>query len=124
MTAADVRNRFKGVFGFPVTPLRKDLSLDLDALARNVADMVRHPFCALVAAGGTGELYSLTTDEIIEVVRVTVDAAAGRMPVVAGAGFNAAIGAETARGVEKAGADCLLILPPYYANAPETGLFD
>src|SRR5438270_11942749 len=120
----ELRNRFRGVFGFPITPFHEDLSLDLDGLARNVDRMSRHPFCALVAAGGTGELYSLTAAEIVEVVRVTVDAAAGRMPVVAGAGFNAAIGAETARGVEMAGADCLLILPPYYANAPETGLFN
>jgi 5-dehydro-4-deoxyglucarate dehydratase len=123
MTATDVRTRFTGVFGFPITPFRKDLSLDLDALARNVADMVRHPFCALVAAGGTGELYSMTVDEIIEVVRVTVQAAGGKMPVVAGTGYNAAIGAEIARRAEKAGADCMLALPPYYINAPEEGLF-
>src|SRR5260370_34631574 len=124
MTSAELRNCFRGVFGFPVTPFRQDLSLDLDGLARNVDRMSRHPFCALVAAGGTGELYSLTVAEIIDVVRVTVQAAAGRMPVVAGVGFNAALGAEMARGIEKAGADCLLILPPYYANAPEQGLFD
>src|ERR1700694_4455792 len=65
MTAKDVRNRFKGVFGFPITPFRKDLSLDLDGLERNVADMVRHPFCGLVAAGGTGELYSVPVEEIV-----------------------------------------------------------
>jgi len=123
MTAKDVRNRFTGVFGFPITPFRKDLSLDLDALARNVADMVQHPFCALVAAGGTGELYSMTVDEIVEVVRVTVQAAGGKMPVVAGTGYNAAIGAEIARRAEKAGAECMLALPPYYMNAPEEGLF-
>jgi len=124
MTSAELRHRFRGVFGFPITPFRQDLSLDLDALARNVDRMSRHPFCALVAAGGTGELYSLTVAEIIDVVRVTVEAAAGRMPVVAGVGFNAALGAEIARGVEKAGAGCLLVLPPYYSNAPEAGLFD
>jgi len=124
MTSAELRNRFRGVFGFPVTPFRQDLSLDLDALARNVDQMSRHPFCALVAAGGTGELYSLTVPEIIDVVRVTVEAAAGRVPVVAGVGFNAALGAEIARGVERAGADCLLVLPPYYSNAPEEGLYD
>jgi 5-dehydro-4-deoxyglucarate dehydratase len=124
MTSAELRNRFRGVFGFPVTPFRQDLSLDLDALARNVDQMSRHPFCALVAAGGTGELFSLTVPEIIDVVRVTVEAAAGRMPVVAGVGFNAALGAEMARGVERAGADCLLVLPPYYSNAPEEGLYD
>jgi 5-dehydro-4-deoxyglucarate dehydratase len=124
MTTADVRNRFRGVFGFPITPFRNDLSLDLDALARSVEDMSRHPFCALVAAGGTGELYSLTVSEIVDVIRVTVEAAAGRMPVVAGVGFNAAVGAEIARGAERAGAGCLLLLPPYYSNAPEDGLLD
>src|SRR5690242_376939 len=124
MTSAELRTRFRGVFGFPVTPFRQDLSLDLDALARNVDQMARHPFCALVAAGGTGEIYSLTVPEIVDVVRVTVEAAAGRMPVVAGVGFNGALGTEIARGVEKAGADCLLVLPPYYSNAPEDGLFD
>jgi 5-dehydro-4-deoxyglucarate dehydratase len=50
MTSAELRNRFRGVFGFPITPFRQDLSLDLDGLARNVDQMSRHPFCALVAA--------------------------------------------------------------------------
>src|SRR5271165_5722769 len=70
----------RGVFGFPVTPFRADLSLDLDALGRNVNDMAGHPFCAIVAAGGTGELYSLTVDEIEQVVRTTVEAVNGRLP--------------------------------------------
>jgi len=124
MTNKDVRDCLKGVFGFPITPFKKDLSLDLKALERNVAEMVKYPFCAIVAAGGTGELYSLTVDEIEQVVRVTVEATAGKMPVVAGTGYNAAIGADIARRVEKAGADLLLALPPYYINAPEGGLFD
>lgn len=124
MNSIELRRRFRGVFGFPVTPFRPDLSLDLDGLAQNVDAMSRYAFCALVAAGGTGELYSLNVAEIIDVVRVTVDAAAGRMPVVAGVGFNAALGIEIARGVEQAGADCLLVLPPYYSNPPEDGLFD
>jgi 5-dehydro-4-deoxyglucarate dehydratase len=117
-----LRQRLRGVLGFPVTPFRKDLSLDLDALARNVDEMAAHPFCALVAAGGTGELYSLTPDEVEAVVRVTVDAARGRMPVVAGAGYSAVLGAEMARRAEKAGAECILALPPYYINAPFEGL--
>ncbi len=45
------------------------------------------------------------------------------MPVVAGTGYNAVMGAEIARKAEKAGADCILALPPYYINAPENGLF-
>ncbi len=117
-----LRDRIRGVLGFPVTPFRQDLSLDLDALARNVDEMARYPFCALVAAGGTGELYSLTPAEVEDVVRVTVKAAAGRMPVVAGTGFNGPLGAEMARRAEKAGAEIILVLPPYYNNAPFEGL--
>ena len=113
----------KGVFGFPVTPFKKDLSLDLDALARNVDEMASYPFCAMVAAGGTGELYSLTAEEVEQVVATTVKAVRGRMPVVAGTGFNLPLGRDIAVGAGRAGADCLLILPPYYSSAPEEGLF-
>ncbi len=111
----------RGALGFPVTPFHADLSLNLDGLARNVDEMARHPFCALVAAGGTGEVYSLTPAEIEDVVRVTVEAAAGRMPVVAGTGFNGPLGAEIAGRAAKAGAECILALPPYYINAPFEG---
>ncbi|HWB97879.1 MAG TPA: 5-dehydro-4-deoxyglucarate dehydratase [Bryobacteraceae bacterium] len=124
MSVSELRERFRGVFGFPITPFRKDLSVDLDALARNVDEMARHPFCAMVAAGGTGEVYSLTPEEIASVVRVTVEATAGRMPVVAGTGFSAVLGSDIARREEKAGADCLLVLPPYYSHAPEIGLVE
>src|SRR6266545_7939384 len=123
MASEALRDRMRGVLGFPVTPFHKDLSLDLDALARNVERMLAFPFCALVAAGGTGEVYSLTPEEIQAVVEQTVASARGKMPVVAGVGYNAAVGADIARRVEKAGADCLLVLPPYYINAPEEGLF-
>jgi 5-dehydro-4-deoxyglucarate dehydratase len=124
MTPLQFCKQLKGVFGFPITPFKKDLSLDLDALAKNVDEMTQYPFCAIVAAGGTGELYSMTPQEIEDVVRITVKATAGRMPVVAGTGFNAAIGSDIARRVERAGADCVLVLPPYYLNSPEAGLFE
>jgi len=123
MTAQESCKKLKGVFGFPVTPFRRDLSLDLDALARNVDEMARHPFCAMVAAGGTGELYSLTPDEVEQVVRVTVESVNGRMPVVGGTGYNLPIGSDMARRVERAGAEFLLVLPPYYGSSPEAGLF-
>jgi 5-dehydro-4-deoxyglucarate dehydratase len=121
---SDLVKQWTGVFGFPVTPFHQDLSLDLDALGTNVDEMTRHPFCAFVAAGGTGELYSMTPGEVEQVVRVSVDAAQGRMPVVAGTGFNAEIGADIARRAERAGAQCLLVLPPYYQHPPEQGLFE
>ncbi|MDX2268310.1 MAG: dihydrodipicolinate synthase family protein [Bryobacter sp.] len=118
---SNLRNRLRGVFGFPVTPFQPDLSLDLAALERNVDEMTRHPYCAIVASGGTGEIYSLTTEEAIEVVRIAVRATAGRMPVVAGVGYGTAIGTTMAKGMAKAGAEALLVLPPYYSHAPEAG---
>jgi 5-dehydro-4-deoxyglucarate dehydratase len=118
-----ILSQLKGVFGFPVTPFRKDLSLDLDALARNVEEMSAFPFCALVATGGTGEVYSLSPDETEQVVATTVRAVKGRMPVMAGTGYNATLGVDIACRAAKAGADCILALPPYYVAAPEEGLF-
>jgi 5-dehydro-4-deoxyglucarate dehydratase len=123
VTHRDFARKLTGVFGFPVTPFHQDLSLNLDGLSRNVDEMAGYPFCAMVAAGGTGELYSMSAEEIERVVRVSVEAVNGRMPIVAGTGYNTALGIDIAKRVEKAGADCLLVLPPYYSNAPEEGLF-
>ncbi|HUQ95897.1 MAG TPA: dihydrodipicolinate synthase family protein, partial [Bryobacteraceae bacterium] len=86
--------------------------------------MIQFPFCSLVAAGGTGEMYSLSPGENVEVVRRSVAAVNGKMPVIGGIGFNARIASEMAREMEKAGADALLVMPPYYVNAPWDGLLE
>ncbi len=124
MNHKEFASSLRGVFGFPVTPFNKDLSLDLKGLARNVDEMAAYPFCAMVAAGGTGELYSLSIDEIETVVRTTVEAVNGRMPIVAGTGFNLPMGVEIAKRLEKAGADCVLVLPPYYSHSPLEGVIE
>lgn len=120
---SDLKQRLKGVFGFPVTPFKEDLSLDLSALDKIVEMMMGHAFCSIVVTGGTGEIYSLTTDEAVTVVERSVKVVNGRMPVVAGVGYSTAIACEMARRMEKAGADALLVMPPSYTNAPEAGLF-
>jgi 5-dehydro-4-deoxyglucarate dehydratase len=118
----DIKDKLKGVLGFPLTPFNQDLSLNLEALEKNVDEMTQHPFCAIVSAGGTGEVYSMTPEESVEVVRVSVKAAAGRMPVIGGVGFNLPMSIYMAREMEKAGAEALLVVPPYYINAPEEGM--
>lgn len=120
----DPKKTFHGCFGFPITPFKQDLSLDLAALEKNCDWMAGYPFCSQVIAGGTGEVYSMTPDESIETVRVAVKAINGRMPVVAGVGFNTAIACHMAREMEKAGAAALLVMPPYYINAPEAGMIE
>lgn len=123
MSPREFAASLRGVFGFPVTPFNEDLSLDLAALEENVEAMAAHPFCAIVAGGGTGEMYSLSVDEIEQVVATTIEAVNGRMPVVAGTGFNVPLGVEIAQRAQRVGAACILALPPYYISAPESGLF-
>ncbi len=124
MTPDELRTTLQGPIAFPVTPFKKDLSLDLDGLRKNVQAILAHPPAALVAAGGTGELYSLTPGEHESVVRAAVEAAAGKVPVIAGAGFGTSLGAELARQSARAGASGILAFPPYYPHADEEGLFE
>lgn len=119
-----LRSKLRGAIGFPVTPFRADLLLDLDGLRGNLRMMLKHPLAAVVAAGGTGELYSLTPAEHLEVVRIAVEEAAGRLPVIAGVGYNTALGAQLAKQAEAAGASGILAFPPYYPGAEEDGLFE
>jgi 5-dehydro-4-deoxyglucarate dehydratase len=122
-TPDDLRARLHGPIAFPVTPFKADLSIDLDGLASNLQAMLAHPPAAIVAAGGTGELYSLTPEEHLAVVRATVEAA-GAVPVIAGAGFGTSLGIALAQQAARAGASGILAFPPYYPHADEEGLFE
>jgi 5-dehydro-4-deoxyglucarate dehydratase len=124
MKPNDFRRKLGGVIAFPVTPFKPDLSLDLPGLRRNLQGLVKHKLCAIVAAGGTGELYSLTPAEHLEVVKATVEESKGKIPVIAGVGFNRAIAIELAKHSAKAGADAILALPPYYPGADDDALLE
>jgi len=118
------RNKMGGVIAFPVTPFKADLSLDIPGLRRNLQVLMKHKLCAVVAAGGTGELYSLTPAEHLEVVKATVEEVQGACPVIAGVGYNRAIGMELAQASAKAGVDAILALPPYYPGADDEALLE
>ena len=122
MKPGELRGKLRGVIAFPVTPFKPDLSLDLAGLRNNLRALLKHPVSAVVAAGGTGEMYSLTAVEHLEVVKATVEEVQGRIPVIAGTGFNTHIATELAQESARAGADAILALPPYYPNADEAGL--
>src|SRR5260370_15763995 len=122
MQPNELRGRLHGVISFPVTPFKADLSLDLDGLRRNLRALMKHPLCAVVAAAGTGELYSLSPAEHLAVVKTVVEEVKGRVPVLAGAGFNPPIAAELARQAAKAGVDGILAFPPYYPSPDDDGV--
>jgi 5-dehydro-4-deoxyglucarate dehydratase len=119
-----LRNKLSGVIAFPVTPFKDDLSLDLPGLHVNLNKLLEYPVSAIVAAGGTGEMYSLTPAEYLRVIELTALAVEDHVPVIAGVGFGQRLGVEMAQAAEKAGADGLLVFPPYYAEANEEGLFE
>jgi 5-dehydro-4-deoxyglucarate dehydratase len=122
MTPDVLRQRLQGVIAFPVTTFKADLSLDLAGLRKNLRALLQHPVCAVVAAAGTGELYSLSPAEHHAVVKTVVEEVNGRVPVLAGTGFNPPIAAELARVSTAAGVDGILAFPPYYPQPDEEGV--
>ena len=119
-----LRNKLSGVIAFPITPFKEDLSLDLPALHQNLTSLLNYQISAIVAAGGTGEMYSLTTAEYTRVIELTALAVEDRVPVIAGVGFGQRLAIEMAQTAEKAGADGVLVFPPYYQQAEDDGLFE
>jgi len=112
------------VIAFPVTPFKENLSLDLPGLHHNLTKLLEHPISAVVAAGGTGEIYSLTPAEYARVIELTAHAIEDRIPVIAGVAFGQRLAVEMAQTAEKAGADGILAFPPYYPNADDEGLIE
>lgn len=111
-----------GVLSFPLTSFHDDGSLDPDGFRTHVATQVATAPGAAFPACGTGEFFSLDEDEYRQVVTITVQETAGRVPVVAGVGYGWAQAARLARIAEEAGADALLVLPHYLVAAPQDGL--
>ncbi len=121
MPPDSLREKLRGVIAFPVTPFKSNLSLNLDGLRKNLRMVLKHPVCAVVAAAGTGELYSLTPTEHLTVIKTVVEEVKGRVPVLAGTGFNPVIATELARAAASAGANGILAFPPYYPAPDEEG---
>ena len=122
MKTDELRAKLYGAIAFPVTPFNSDLSLDVLGLRRNLQVLLQQPIAAVVAAGGTGEMYSLTPAEHLAVTRATVEEVNGRVPVIGSTGFNYPLAVQLAQQSERAGADAMLALPPYYPSADDQGL--
>jgi 5-dehydro-4-deoxyglucarate dehydratase len=115
---------FDGVLFFPVTPFDSADRVDLDLLAEHVSSRLDHAPGGVFPACGTGEFHALDPEEIAAVVARTVQTVAGRVPVVAGAGGSIAQALRLVKAAEDAGADAILLLPPYLVAGPVAGLVD
>ncbi|CAL9336747.1 4-hydroxy-tetrahydrodipicolinate synthase [Streptomyces sp. enrichment culture] len=108
--------QFTGIFAAVVTPLTADASaVDAAGVKRQADHIIAGGIHGLVPGGSTGEFTTLTTDERKRTTELYLEAAAGRVPVVAGTGaLGTAETVELSRHAEKAGASAVMIVPPFY----------
>ncbi|HEY3570676.1 MAG TPA: 4-hydroxy-tetrahydrodipicolinate synthase [Thermoanaerobaculia bacterium] len=115
---------FQGCGTALITPFRPDLSLDEDGLRRLVRRQIEAGIHFLVPCGTTGENPTLTREEHLRVVEITLEEAQGKTPVLAGCGGNDTRRVvELARDLERLGADGLLVVTPYYNKPTPEGLY-
>src|ERR1700685_1518592 len=107
-----------------VTPFRKDLSLDEETMRRLVRRQIAGGINFLVPCGTTGESPTLTHEEHLRVVAITLEEAKGKVPVLAGAGGDDTRKViEMAREIKAMGADGILSVTPYYNKPTQEGLY-
>ena len=115
---------FKGAGVALITPFHEDGSVNYEKLTEILGEQIAEGTDAIVAVGTTGEAATLTEDEHIEVVAHTVKVVNHRIPVIAGTGSNCtATAIDLSQRAEKAGADGLLLVTPYYNKATQKGLY-
>jgi 4-hydroxy-tetrahydrodipicolinate synthase len=126
MTPEVMREKIKAVVVVQATPMNRDGSLDLEGLKANTEFLVQR--CGgrrlvLVPTGSTGEAYALSDAERIRVIETVIECSAGRIPVVAGtAAAGTELTIELSRAAQKAGADGVQVVLPYYHVPSEEGL--
>jgi len=123
MTPGDLKRALpRGLLSFPLTDFDARGVFDARASAARIEWLLRYPAAAMFSAGGAGEFFSLTPEEYANVLRVAVQTAHGRIPVIGAAGYGTATAISYAQKTEKIGADGLLLLPPYLVEGPQEGL--
>jgi len=114
----------KGSIVAIVSPMHEDGSLDFDAYRRLVDWHIAEGTNAIVAVGTTGESPTVDPDEHGELIRVAVECANGRVPIIAGTGGNSTSEAiELTAHAKKVGASATLQVVPYYNKPPQEGLY-
>jgi 5-dehydro-4-deoxyglucarate dehydratase len=111
-----------GLLAFPATHFDDNLALNEASYRKSIAGNIEHGAVGLFAPGGTGEFFSLTLQEVERVTRAAVEVAGDRVPIVGGTGYGTALAVEFAKTAEKAGAQAVLVLPPYLLNVEQAGL--
>lgn len=113
-----------GLLSFPVTHATADYAFDEDGYRAHLRHLDGFDVAGLFAAGGTGEFFSLTHDEVSRVLRATVEEIGDRTPVMGAAGYGTSQAVVMTQHAEADGADGILLLPPYLTELPGHGLYE
>lgn len=119
-----IKAKLKGSMTALITPMHADGSVDYDALAKLIDWQIDSGTDALVAVGTTGESATLSMREHCDIIEFFVKQVNGRVPVIAGTGANNTVEAiELTAHAKKVGADCALLVVPYYNKPTQEGIY-
>ena len=120
----DIKTQLQGSMVALVTPMHPDGAIDYERLANLIDWQIEQGTHCLVAVGTTGESATLSMQEHSDVIRYFVQHVKGRVPVIAGTGANNTTEAiKLTQDAKDAGADCALLVAPYYNKPPQEGLY-
>lgn len=121
----ELRRQLKGLFSFPVTPFTENLEIDVVRFREHLQWMIAGKPAALFVCGGTGEFFFSRSCGVWNPSKgCSRGEAAGRLPVIGGVGYGTRLAQTFAKVAENAGADGLLVLPPYLLQAEQQGLYE
>ncbi len=123
MQTEEIKNKLgSGLLSFPVTHFDENFKFLKKSYQDHVSLLSHYDAAGLFVAGGTGEFFSLTPAEVIDTLRAAKEVA-DDTPIICGCGYGTQIAISIAEEAEKAGADGLLVLPPYLVNSTQEGLY-
>lgn len=124
MTPEELKQKIgSGLLSFPVTHFDEAQEFNKKSYQDHVSWLAQYDAAALFAAGGTGEFFSLTPEEIPQIVAAAKEVAAD-VPIISGCGFGTKMAMDIAREVQAANADGILLLPHYLIGASQEGLYN
>ncbi|GHC32333.1 5-dehydro-4-deoxyglucarate dehydratase [Aidingimonas halophila] len=113
-----------GLLSFPVTDFDSEGRFDEASYRRRLEWFISHDISAVFVAGGTGEFFNLTLEDFRRIVSAAVEVVDGKLPVIASAGLSVGAAQDYVRAAEEAGADGVLLMPPYLTECPQDGLVE
>lgn len=113
-----------GLLSFPVTDFDAEGRFDRASYQDRLKWFTSHDISAVFVAGGTGEFFNLSMEDFRAVVTTAVETVGGKLPIIAAAGQSVENAKAHAKIAEEAGADGILLMPPYLTECPQDGLVD